>query len=219
MRSRCLGLVLAALSVVAVAAIDRDLSDDALDDAIRFARQANPATREAFHRAYVFPNGSVPIASISLVTEYRRVVIAAEDRLLLGDRMWGLREAREVLRHTRNTIELIADVKFHPQNVYVTVPQYDIRIVRQGLPDMLPIGTQSTARYGVVSVSSPTDPPYYPFPPPSLPAGPGADPMLGAWVSATFSATSLDPRDLIVAVVREGPKDLARVAIDLSRLR
>lgn len=220
MRRLCLGLLLAGLAATVPArSIERDLSDSALDEAIVQARRASEAERLAFHRGYVFPTGSTPITSVSVVTEFRRVVIAAEDRALFGDRMWGMREAREVLRQTRNTLEMVAQVDFHPQNAYVTVPQYNIRLVPKEGPEIRALSVQITAKYGLKSVPSPTDPPYYPFPPPGLPAGPGADPLMGAWVSATFDATPIDPRMLMVVAVSEGTKDLARVSVDLGRLR
>lgn len=220
MRRLCLGVLVAGLAAtVSAGSVERDLSDNLLDEAIAQARRSNEAARNAFHRRYVFPTGRAPITSVSVVTEFRRVVIAAEDRLRFGDRMWGVRDARDVLRHSRNTLEIVAQVDFHPQNAYVTVPQYDIRLIPKEGPEHRALAVQSTAKYGLRSVPSPSDPPYHPFPPPSLPSGPGADPLLGAWVSATFDAASLDPGSVVLIAVSEDSTDRARVAVDLSRLR
>lgn len=220
MRRMCLGLVVATFaSLVGIAALELDIDDTAIDEAIRLGRRASNAEKTRFHRSYVFPVGAAPIGSVSLVTEFRRVVLAAEDRLRFGDHLWGVREARELLRPARSKLEVIADVNFHPQNAYATVPEYGIRIVPKEGPEVEPLESKTTAKFGLPSVPSPSDPPYYPFPPPSLPSGPGADPLMGAWVAATFDATGLDPRAFVLIAVREGSKDLATVSVDLSRVR
>lgn len=219
MRRLCLGFALLALTAAAPAAIERNLTDEAISEAIATARRTRPENRSAFHRSYVFRTGSVPIASVSVVTEFRRIVLAAEEQLDFGNHMWGLRQARETLAPYRGTFTIVADVVFHPQNAYVTVPQYAIRIIPQEGPAIASSGVKTTARYGLQSVSTPSNPPYFPFPPPTLPIGPGAEPMLGAWVEATFSASAIDPKALVLVAVSEGGTDLARVSVDLSTLR
>jgi hypothetical protein len=213
----CVAVSLA--GAISVTAFERDVDDAAIDEAIRIASKAREAEKNAFHRSYVCLAGPPPVSSISLVTEFRRVVLAAEDRLRFGDHLWSIREAREMLRPFRNQLETVVDVNFHPQNAYATVPQYDVRIIPQEGPEIRPLNVNVTAKYGLRSVPNPRDPPYYPFPPPSLPIGPGADPLMGAWVSTLFDATALDPHAFVVIAVAGEGKDLSRVSVDLGRVK
>lgn len=220
MRTLCLGLVLAGFAATAATtAIERDISDSLIDEAISVARRSRDDARSAFHRDYVFPTGTPPVSSVSIVTEFRRIVIAAEEQVRAGNRMWGLREARAVLNGTRNTIAVVVDLHFHPQNAYATVPNYSVRIIPKEGPEIVAGDVKATAKYGLQSVPSPSDPPYFPFPPPTLPIGPGAEPLTGAWVEASFNVAAFDPRALVLVAVSEGASDLARVSVDLGRIR
>jgi hypothetical protein len=201
-----------------VAAFDRELTDLAISDALAVARSPNEASRRAFHGNYYQSAGPPPLTSINVVTAYRRVVIAAEDRLRLGDRLWGLTAARSVASSFRNRVDIVADLNFHPQNAYATVPAIEIAAVLKDGPEITPVQISRTAKYGLLP-ASPNDVLFYPYPPPSLPAGPGADTILGAWVVASFDALELDPKAYVVVIVREGGKDLARVAVDFGRIR
>lgn len=220
MRRLWLGFLVAGFAVgIGASAFEREIDDAALDDAIRLGRRGSEEEKIGFHRRYVFTGGAAPLSSISLVTEFRRVVLAAEDRVRFGDHLWSLREARDLLRPVRNKLEIIADVNFHPQNAYATVPQYEIRIIPKEGREIRATDLKTTARYGLQSVPSPTDPPFYPFPPPSLPIGPGAEPLMGAWVSAVFDGSALDAKAFAVVGVSEGGKDLGRISVDLGRVR
>lgn len=220
MRRLQVGLVVAALAASAgIAAFERNIDDTALDEAIRFARHATEDQRNAFHRRYVFPAGPPPVTSISLVTEFRRVVLAAEERVRFGDHMWSVREARSLLQPFVNTLEIVADLDYHPQNAYATLPRYQVRIVPKEGPEVVASSVNATPKVGIVSVPSPSSPPYYPFPPPSAPVGPGGQPLFGAWVQSLFDATRLDPRAVVLVVVSEEGQDLARVPVDLGSVR
>ncbi|MCA1583933.1 MAG: hypothetical protein LC791_03870 [Acidobacteria bacterium] len=215
-----LGVLLAGFATgICASAFERGIDDLAVDDAIRFARRASDADKGGFHRSYVFTGGAAPLSSISLVTEFRRVVLAAEDRLRFGDHLWGAREARDLLRPVRNTLEIVADVNFHPQNAYATVPSYEMRIIPKEGPEIRPANAKITAKYGLQSVPSPSAPPFYPFPPPTLPIGPGAEPLMGAWVAAVFDGNTLDAKAFVVVGVSEAGKDLARISVDLGSVR
>ncbi len=201
-----------------VAAFDRDLTDLDISDALAVARSANEASRRVFHREYYFQAGPPPVTSINVVTAFRRVVLAAEERLRLGDRLWGLREGREVVRSFRNRLDIVADLNFHPQNAYAVVPAFEIVVVPKDGPEIAPLQTTRTAKYSLLP-APPSDLLFYPYPPPTIPVGPSADAILGAWVVASLDALAVDPKAYVVVIVREGGKDVSRVAVDFSRVR
>jgi hypothetical protein len=215
-------LSLVLVSVIAagatVATVAHDLTDLAIADALAIARSPTEAPRRAFHAGYYMSVNQAPVTSISIVTEFRRVVIAAEERLRFGDRLWGLREAREVLRSFTNKLDIVAELVFHPQNAYATLPEFGMALVPKEGPEIRPVQLSRTAKYTPLPMT-PAEAMYYPYPPPTLPVAPGGQTILGAWVVATFDATAIDPNAYLVVAVREGVTDLTRAAVDFSRLR
>ncbi len=69
------------------------------------------------------------VRRISLVSEYRRVVLLVEEKMRLLDRNYGVRQMTQALTPWRGLLEVIVELQFHPQNNYVGVPLIDVLLV------------------------------------------------------------------------------------------
>ncbi|MGH9257251.1 MAG: hypothetical protein ACRD3C_22055 [Vicinamibacterales bacterium] len=198
-----------------VAAYDRSLDLRAVDDAMAIGQARDDVVRLRFHQPYRIPVGRLPIDYIDVVTPFRRVELAAEERARVGDRMFRQREALTVLAEHGDTLQLFVEAAFHPQNVYVRVPAYAVTLARPDQPARIrPRDEQRLPRFGprVDSVLP------LPYPvAPSLPAG--GQPLTGGTVIATFDGQRLDPGATYEVVIEEAERELARARLDLGKLR
>ena len=162
-----------AMAVIVLAprpqALEANLSMQGVDDAIVFARMAQRDARQAFHDRYV-RTVSDTVRRISIVSEYRRVVLLTEEHIRLGDRNYGVRQMTTELEPWRGALEVIVELAFHPQNNYVGVPLIDVLLV--------PLDTRATempahrrrhrpdsALRPVLGPACRPTPPWWPFPP------------------------------------------------------
>lgn len=202
-------------------AVDLHLDAEAIDQAITFARQAERPARVAFHDGYLRVPGT-ELRRVSVVTEYRRVVLLTEEKMRVLDRNYGVRQMTEALKPWRGLIEIIAELQFHPQNTYVSVPAIDVLLVPLDVPGTpMPIVADATdrrPRFGMFWEPTPADAPWWPFPPPSTPVLGGTEPLTGGWVHARFDAAGLR-RGRYEVAVRNGTATLGRVQFDFSALR
>ncbi|MEP7118184.1 MAG: hypothetical protein ABI880_11420 [Acidobacteriota bacterium] len=214
-----LGLVLAGLSPAR--AVDANLDPEAIDRAITFARQAERPERAAFHDRY-FRTLTGEVNRISVVTEYRRVVLLMEEKMRVLDRNYGVRQMTAMLKPWRGLVEIIADVQFHPQNAYVRVPLFDVLLVPLDPPgDAMPLVAEATdrqPRFGQFREPTPAGAPWWPFPPPTAPALGGTEPLTGGWVHARFDAAALT-RGRYEVAVKDGATTMARVQFDFGAIR
>lgn len=215
-------LALVALLVASPAgAIDAHLDRDAVDAAIVFARQATRVERRSFHEAYQAMPGEA-VRRISLVSEYRRVVLLVEEKMRLLDRSYGVRQMSDALKPWRGTLEVIVELQFHPQNNYVGVPLIDVLLVPLDGADvptpLVADATDRRPRFGLFWDPSPPDAPWWPFPPPSVPVITGSEPLTGGWVQARFDAQAA-ARGRHEVVVKDGTKTLGRADFDLTSIR
>ena len=56
-------------------------------------------------------------------------MLLAEERARLGSRLFGQREAMAALGDRSDVVEVLVEATFHPLNVYVGVPEYDVELV------------------------------------------------------------------------------------------
>lgn len=194
---------------------------ETIDQAIVFARQATRAERGAFHDGYQRHPGQT-IRRISLVSEYRRVVLLVEEKMRLLDRNYGVRQMTQALVPWRGLLEVIVELQFHPQNNYVGVPLLDVLLVPlDGGPSAMPVVAEATdrrPRFGQFWDPPPMDAPWWPFPPPSIPVITGSEPMTGGWLHARFDATPLSSGRYEV-VVKDGASTLGTGTFDFGALR
>src|SRR5713226_4752198 len=121
------------LAAPAMRAIQRDLGTPELQRAIKIG-SGSDADRARFHAAYIFTLRSADpaIEQLEVLTAFRRVVIEAEDRLRRGDHMFGAGQADIAIRPWHDKVTLVLRLRFHPQNVLVTVPSYELAIGERG---------------------------------------------------------------------------------------
>jgi len=121
-----------------------------------------------------------------------------------------------VLAEHGDTVKLFLEATFHPQNTYVGVPAYRVTLARTDMPEKVePRDQQQIPRFGLRMNLGRL---HLPYPlPPSLPSG--GEPLVGGTVIVTFDGQRLDPSTTYEAVIEESRKELARVRIDLGKLR
>jgi len=202
-------------------AIEANLPMQGVDDAIVFARMARHEARRDFHDRYArTPGGTV--TRISLVSEYRRVVLRTEERIRLGNRNYGVRQLTDELEPWRGQLEVIVDLTFHPQNTYVGVPLIDVLLAPlDGDGDRTPRTAEKTdriPRFGGFFDPPPPDAPWWPFPPPAEAVTVRRETVTGGWVLARFDAAPL-ARGRFDVVVKDGATALGSAEFDFGALR
>lgn len=219
--------VLVAVATLAwpVHAIDVDITPVIVQQALDLAQRSKPAERATFHRAYVLQVTTLPLRRISVVTEFRRVVLAAEERLRLGDRLFGLREATETVAPWRGRVQIVAELQYNPQNNFIGVPPIDVlawpQDERRVKAPLVPLATERVPAYGYsFDTTLPDDwQTWWPFPPVMIPGPPGSQPLTGAWIQATFDAREIGPRTRIEVLVKDGVKTIGSGTFDLGAVR
>ena len=175
-----------------------------IERAIALGRSTDAAARQRFHGAYVVRLNDSLLDSLEIVTEFRRVVLATEDRARAGDIDWGARQAADMLQPWRDKVALILHATFPPNNTYRAMPRFDI--VLYGRP-------QAGAAGRIEPVDLLATPQYVS----GQPAPPGT-PILGGLVQATFAARALNPRAVYLGgIIFEG-REVRRVEIDFGRI-
>lgn len=202
-RSRVRALAKAAALMAATAhlvAFETSIDARAIERAIAIGR-SDQLKRALFHEAYTIRAGDPVVNRIEIVTEFRRVVLAAEERARLGDALWGVRDATDALRPFRGHVAIVVRVTFHPQNLYVTVPPFDVLMYGRapGTPPRRPLEVRALPEFR-----------------PGL-APPGSA-MLGATVTATFDSRGLDRVGSYLAGIFQEQREIIRVPIDLGRI-
>ena len=212
---------LALASLVPLGAVDVHLDREAIDEAIVFARQATRSERAAFHNGYL-RSPSNQVRRISIVTEYRRVVLLVEEKMRVLDRNYGVRQMTEALTPYRGLVEIIVELQFHPQNTYVRVPLVDVLLVPLDAPGTpMPLVADATdrrPRFGLFWEPTPADAPWWPFPPPTAAVLGGTEPLTGGWVHARFGAGGFT-RGRYEVAVKNGAESLGRAPFDFGAIR
>jgi len=209
--------VIASLFVVSssVGAVQMTLDTRAIGEAILIGQSRIDRERIRAHEPYRLKVAQPPVDWVDVITPYHRVILAAEARARIGDRVFAQREAFAALAEAPNQIVLVVELTFHPLNTFVGVPAYTVTLTGPKGTLHQPLRTDRYPRFQA-RIETPT---------PELPIIGGApvlgrgDPVLGGTLVVPFNATAIDPSGLYSVVVGEAGKDLARVSMDLSKLR
>jgi hypothetical protein len=196
MRSAVLAFVVAATAAVSATKIDITPQD--IERALVIAR-SREADRDRFHAPYIQAVNTPFLEQAELVTETRRVVLLAEERASKGDRFFGysVSRASDALKVWRRRLSVIARIRFHPQNNYVTAPPIEMRAIGN---ERALIGVRSDPVYALA---------------------PGRKgefvPVLGAVAEGSFDADALGQalREFVISM--EG-RELGRVTFNLAAL-
>jgi hypothetical protein len=190
----CVLCVLCALCVCS--AIRLTLGSEDVDRALRIGRSSE-AERARFHAPYIVALHDATLQQIEVLTEFRRAVLESENRMRLGDHMFSVRPATEMLRPWRGKLTLALRLRFHPHNVFVAVPPYEIAI---GAPAIVATDVRRRPEYVL-----------------------GADPkrgsmaLYGGVVEEDFDAAAVGQTTRAVRVVLDG-KELATTTINFARI-
>ena len=137
------------------------------------------------------------VTQLEVITEFRRFVITAEDRLRHGDWMFaqGTHAAERALAPRRGQITIVARLRFNPLNTYISVPAFEISL---GVP---PLDTRTTPQYA-----------------PPIPGRKNtATSLVGALLEVDFAAAALGEMARPVSVLLDG-KELTRVTVDFAHI-
>lgn len=205
MRARAVTLAvvtsLAVSAVVRVRGADAQMTATEVEGVLAVAR-GDVAGRVRFHAPYLVPVAHPTLERIEVITERRRLLLLAEEKLAGGDRLFafGTLRAEEALRPWRGRLVVTAHLRFPPQNAYVMAPPVEVRL-RSASGDVPRLTSASETIYGLAS------------------GGAGVPlPVVGAKGESRFDDTSAT-RSAREAVVLVDGRELARVALDLSRMR
>lgn len=187
-------LLESAARAIIVAPTTRDV-----ERALKLAQAPEPQ-RAAFHKPYILQPGHPELEQLEVITEYRRYLLATEEQLRMGNWLFAQspRDAQEKLKPWRERLTLIARLRFHPQNVLIGIPPYEIRL---GAPDLAPLDLTRTPINALLSGRR----------------GDFNAPLVGATLEAVFDSTAIGPAARPVILSLEG-KPVASVAVDFARL-
>jgi hypothetical protein len=181
-----------------IAAVNLDVTTQDIERALAIARSTE-AERARFHAPYIRTPAVPLVERVEIITEYRRVELLAEERIVKGDRMFAYSTslAQQAAAPWNRRVSIRARLRFHPQNTYADVPPAEI--VLEGF---------ERARIGVLNepvMSMPSRKPHERVP------------VLGAIVESVFDASVLHDGTRDFAIRLEG-KTIARVTFDLNVL-
>ncbi len=179
------------------------LTPSEIDRALAIARAREPE-RQQFHKRYVIELPDPAVTQIEITTEFRRLVLIAEEHVARGDFMFtrGVREAQAAITPFRGLVTVKARVRFNPLNTFINPPPYE-----------LAMGTTSAGPQPLETVVTPE----YSVPFKDTRTGKDLSSLIGATLEATLNAERLGQSSRVVAVTLDG-KELARAVIDFQHL-
>lgn len=197
-----------------LAALEPTLDLRGIEQAMAIGQTHLDRERVAFHQPYRLRVDRPPIDYIDIVSPFRRLVLASEQRARLGERSFSQRQAIELLAATPGLLEVRAELTFHPMHALARVPDYAIRLVADRRV-VEPRSLERVPRFGPRVDGQPVP---LPSAAGALPL-PGTQPMLGGTVIAAFDGLRLDVNGAYDVLVLEAGKELARARLVLKNLR
>ena len=162
--------------------------------------QEREQRRADFHKPYVIKPDHPLVEQVDVVTEYRRYVLTTEEQLRMGNWLFAqsVKDVQEKLKPFREQLTLTTRLRFHPHNVLMGVPSYEIAI---GNPDLAPLDLTRTPIYALLSGRR----------------GDTNAPLVGATLEAVFNASTIGQaaRPMTLSLDR---KTEASILIDFGRL-
>jgi hypothetical protein len=194
-----LGLLLLSGGVTADGSIDLDVTLQDIDRALTIARSTD-AERARFHAPYILTIDDPFVERIEIISEFRRVVLLAEEHAARGDRAftYSTTLAQKAVEPWKHRVAIAARLRFHPLNAYVDVP-----------PAEIVLDANPSSRIGVLTQ-----------PILALPSARSGDrlPLLGAVVEGVFDALAVGQGTHEFTIRLDG-KELRRVPLALAALQ
>jgi hypothetical protein len=201
------------LGTVGVAGVQTNIDSDTVGEALTLIRSGTPRELTSFNQPYRIVVTQAPVDYAEIVTPFRRIVLAGIGRAATGDRGFGQKQAIDLLAESGERLDIYVEMTFHPQNTYVSVPDYTAALIA---PDGRRITSETLTR--VARWTTRLDGPPA-VPPPQTPAVPRGNTLLGATVVGRFDLEMLDPSGAYELVVGLSGEDLARAKIALANMR
>lgn len=204
------------LLAASVRAVELALDPQAVLEAIRVSQTGLDRERAALHAPYRLAVNRAPVDYIDVITPFRRVMLAAEQRRQLAERPISQREALELLATSSGIIDLVVDLTFNPLHTFVRVPDYEVRLLPPGGRPITPRNLDRVPRFGprVAGTVVPL-----PGTPATTTGARTSQPMLGGTVIAAFDGFALDRNGTYQVMVTENGKDVAQTRLELKTLR
>jgi hypothetical protein len=206
-----IAVLLLLVTTAGAAAVELVLSPRALIEALDIGQTRIESIRTRFHEPYRLVVARPPVDEIHVVTPFRRVALTAESRARQGDRLFGQREARATLAAAPEQIDLLIELTFHPQNTFIGVPPYQVRL----LPA---VATTTAAEPREVTYVPRFGPRMEGLPPLTAPAVAG-QPLTGGTIVVRVDGRAVDLDGIYDVIVLDGAKELARSRVDFGALR
>jgi hypothetical protein len=191
------------MRLISAVALVLSMSGTETERALALAR-ARDGERQQFHRPYIVDLPGPVVSQIEVVTEFRRLVIIAEEHVLRGDWMFtrSPRAAGEALASTRGMVTLRAQVRFSPLNTFIESPPYGLAMGAGAAAPLEPVVTRLTPQFSV------------PF---RTRDGRTLTSLIGATLEASVAAPRIGQGTWVIAVTLDG-KEVARTMVDFSHL-
>jgi len=188
-----------------------------LDEALSIGQSRIESVHARFHQPYRLQVARPPFDYVDVVTPFRRVVLLTEERTNLGIRGFTTREATDALGDKAGVVEFGVEMTFHPQNVFIGVPGYEVELASPlNAGRLKPTAVTRLPRFGprIEGAANPSPVGVAPNQ-----RGGGSMPLTGGTIVATFPAGVLTATGIYDVVVSEMGKELARVRVGLAGLR
>jgi len=184
--------------MVAVLALVWPMTQAEMERALTIGR-AFDAERARFHQPYVLGINDPTVERIEIITEFRRVVLFAEEQIRQGDHMFGIRQAEAAMRPWHGKVTIVARLRFHPLNTFLAAPPYEVGV---GEPPIAPLDVRRTSLYALASHQKPAAP----------------TPLAGAVVESDFDAAAVGQSLRQIRIMLEG-KEVVRTSVDFATVQ
>ena len=195
MLSKPVALIAILLAAAPVMALRINIDQADVERALTIGRSTE-AERARFHARYIQQVNAPFVERAEIVSEFRRVVLMAEEEIARGDRAfaYSITRANDALQVFRRRVSIRAQVRFHPLNNYVSLPPVTMALVGN---ERALVGIRRDPVYG-------------------FSAKPGdAAPLMGAIIDASFEADALSQARREFVVLLDN-KELGRFTFDFA---
>ena len=191
------------MRLLSAIALVLSMSSTDIERAQTLAR-ARESERQQFHHRYLIDLPGSTVTQIEVTTEFRRLVMIAEEHVLRGDWMFtrSVRAGQDAIAPMRGLITIKAQVRFNPLNTFIQAPAYLLALGAAANAPVEALETQVTPQF-----SSPV----------KTKDRRTLSSLVGATLEAAITAGRVGQTTQTIAVMLDG-KETARTTVDFSHL-